>query len=135
MPILLDTPHPHTPGHGAAITSCTHVKVKSIDKIHIEELWARFTTWYGTVDGEGVFTGIPGTERSWIVRNIAEETAVGLDENGEQVVGVSVEADPQFSILLGMSGASAVGELAWDSLGRALYNWLLNNEHYAGDIV
>ena len=137
MPIQLTTPHTISPGHGAPAVECTHVKVKTIDRIDVENRTIRFVTWYGSGDP---FVGVPGTEVTWTVRNVAEQRGVAPywdpeTETTEMREGVIVAEDLQFNQLSALAVSQSTGELGWDIVARALYQWLINGEKYAGAIT
>lgn len=133
MPIQLDTPHSFDPGHGQAVEQYTHVKIASFHA-EVEESELIIIMRYGTIDpntGSWVAGVAPPLQhRIWNEPDRLGPRSVEFPE-GEPIEGHDDYDDMVNAAVTQLPPGSRV----YDEFGLAIYQHLIAEGIYAGQIV
>jgi len=125
MPILLDTPHTYSPGHGAAPVVSAMVEVVGMNVQTTADVML-LSMQYGNHDGT---SWTPGPEAPHVIkiRDVPAVVVVGFDAEGAYGEQEQEPADLRFTDLIASALTSAAGTPVWGEVQYALYNWLLTH--------
>lgn len=123
MSILLDTPQAFSLGHGQPDVSFPEVKIVMVTQEIVAKRLVLHMQYGATVAGEWV--GSPDAPMSQQVIENFEGMADGLG-------GWIEEPDPKYDLFMVSQFAESTTTYLYDENSRALYQYLLDDDRYAG---
>lgn len=125
MSILLDTPHPFDPGHGQAVLNFPEVMIVQVDHEIVGQRLVLHMQYGETIDGEWI--GTPVVPR---FEEVIENEQGYPDGEG----GWIEEPDPKYDLFMVSSFAPNTTDYLYDINAVALYQYLIDDNRYAGSI-
>lgn len=137
MPIQLNSPHTHHPGHGKPPVNYSFVMIVNMTIHTSSQPLMRLTLRYGNVV-DGAWVDSPEPPHRVLIKNHPAVLQSGPDPiTGEWTTVEVTPANPQFDNMKAafIIDGSMAGWETYDVLGYQLYTWLLANGYYEGTIV
>lgn len=133
MPLLLDTPHTFDPGAGQPVQTAAMVIIESVH-LHLLESELIIQCEYGNVV-DGAWVAIATPIHQLFIRNVPAEVVWDQDAEGNPVAVPVTLGEPHFDNFRAASLTAAADLPVFDEAKRHLYQYLLDQEVFAGSIV